>query len=569
VTVTRRGITTGVTTGAQVSVTANIHADVEEGDLLLAFLSYHDDLSLSMTTPTGWDLYSHGNGIEGRTSVYRRVAQAGDAGDAVVFTGSSALYRMTVAIVGYFSSTAAEVRAIAMRFMPETASGTSHASPHAHLLQDSKVVLVAADRSNSPSSAWTPPAGYTLRGNTVVSGSEGVSLAVADSDSAVAAGPEQPGAWTAGTANVDAVTWTVALTDEDPPEGWYFRSEATGTNGTSPATSVVVRLPPTASGSQVIVCFASDIAVTAPAGFSVDKSQANSNSGGIYRKSVSAGETSWTFTNSVPSGSSWWAAEVVNLAPNPLIEAASEGTSGLVTSRTTGTTASTTGATDGLAIAMFAMTTTIVAGVADATAPTGGFDEFAEARTTRTSANRIYLNVSYLIPASDGSFQSSTTFVSSTSVGLVAVYEATTDAGGTITKTIADALDLTDEDFDQQVTISADPPLADEYEASDTLVTRVIQPGVFSHKFSVHIDLLKNQLLNSKLHVVAEDELPVGLDSGDAGLVYYESTNDAVVFWNGTEFVTLVGGPVFLVLEEGDPIPPGTPAGVLIFRIAP
>jgi hypothetical protein len=95
-----------------------------------------------------------------------------------------------------------------------------------------------------------------------------------------------------------------------------------GNNSATETPTQTLTLPSATSGNTVVVGLAMNMAITAaPSGFVVEIQAAigGAINNYIYRKQVSAGETSWDFTTNSGSQCAWWALEISELAPAPLL----------------------------------------------------------------------------------------------------------------------------------------------------------------------------------------------------------------------------------------------------------
>src|SRR5207344_3437623 len=83
-------------------------------------------------------------------------------------------------------------------------------------------------------------------------------------------------------------------------------------------------------------------------GFTLDKSQINTNAHYIYRKTAVDGETSWVLTPTSSAGAAWYVMEHAGLltASTPVDKTVSNGTGSGVHTWDTGTTATTTQAAE-------------------------------------------------------------------------------------------------------------------------------------------------------------------------------------------------------------------------------
>jgi hypothetical protein len=211
-----------------------------------------------------------------------------------------------------------------------------------------------------------------------------------------------------------------------------FVQETGGTSGASSPASYAVTLPnPTVSGNLVVIVMASDATVATPAGFSLDKSQVNSN-GHYHFSKVAAGENSWTVSPNSSAAGCWYVAEISGLTSTPLDQTASTGASTGATTRSTGTTSATTQAAE-LAIASWGSSnvgTALTWG-----AESNSFTERISDVVTSTAGSNVALAVASKVLSSIGSVESTATADSAQapkSTGMVVTYLVAA-AGATVT----------------------------------------------------------------------------------------------------------------------------------------
>jgi PKD repeat protein len=197
------------TAGNRTSHTTTIPAGVQQGDLMLAFF-VANTTTPTYTAPAGWtEIENTAAGTKAVGRLYRRIATASDAGSPVTVT-SSAFAKSVLSVVAYrgtdpslpIADSAVEV---------QTSSGADHVTPSVNA-PDAQGWLVSywADKSNGTTS-WTLPPGAVQRTTASGSPSGSISGVLADSDGAVAAGPEGGLTATANTSGSAAITFSVLI----------------------------------------------------------------------------------------------------------------------------------------------------------------------------------------------------------------------------------------------------------------------------------------------------------------------------------------------------------------------
>jgi hypothetical protein len=133
--------------------------------------------------PAGWTLVDSATTTGVSTRVYAKAAAADDAGSGVTVT-ASAVNKMDLRLAAY--ANAAGIAAHAQAF--DTAAGTSHTTPTVQVTGSGSWVLSYwADKSSS-TTAWTAPAGQTVRGTTIGTGTGRITSLLTDGDGPAPAG---------------------------------------------------------------------------------------------------------------------------------------------------------------------------------------------------------------------------------------------------------------------------------------------------------------------------------------------------------------------------------------------
>jgi PKD repeat protein len=191
------------TTKAAVTIPASVQA----GDgLLLAFTD--NDTSRTVTPPAGWQQVGTQTVGTAVSTIWQRVAVAGDAGHTVS-VGLSDYAKADLRILAYRGTNVTAPVAVATKAV-DPATTTSHTSPTAAVAAAGSWVVTYWSDKSSATLAWTPPNGVTSRGVSIGSGSGRVTSLTADSGGAVPTGTY--GGLTATTdAASRALTWTIVL----------------------------------------------------------------------------------------------------------------------------------------------------------------------------------------------------------------------------------------------------------------------------------------------------------------------------------------------------------------------
>lgn len=209
-----------------------------------------------------------------------------------------------------------------------------------------------------------------------------------------------------------------------------FVQELGGTSGAAAPATYPVTLPnPTAAGNLVVIVVASDATVATPAGFTLDKSQVNSNGHYHWSKTTAGGETGWTVTPNSSAAGVWYAAEISGLTP-PADQTASTGSGTGATTRSTGTTGVTAQANE-LAIASWG--SSAVGAALTWGGQTNGFAERITDQVTTTGGSNIGLAVASAVLSATGTVESTATAdggAAPKSTGMVVTYPV---AGTTVT----------------------------------------------------------------------------------------------------------------------------------------
>ena len=191
--------------------TVQVPSGVQVGDALLLFASQ------ASTTPltglgAGWTQI--GQVTDGEvTTVWRKVATAGDPGSTVRLTSGSTYVKVALTLAAYHGTDTSNPVASILG-APEPSSSTSHTTPSVANGTDGAWRVSYWSDKNSATTGWVAPAGEAARATTVGSGGGRVSSLLTDSGAALTAGtPANTGALVARTnaASSTATAWTILL----------------------------------------------------------------------------------------------------------------------------------------------------------------------------------------------------------------------------------------------------------------------------------------------------------------------------------------------------------------------
>jgi myo-inositol-hexaphosphate 3-phosphohydrolase/PKD repeat protein len=210
---TRTSTVSGITFVAQAASNANaaahrvsVPAAVKGGDGLLLFFS--SNTSAQVRAPAGWTEVGSTTAHGARTTVWRRVAVAADPGRPATVTvdRSSKASLVLAAYRGTSTVNPVAGRATAT----ESVARSIHVTPEVRVGTVAPVVSYWMHK-DSATSRLDAPDGVTVRGGGSQSGSGRVTTLLADSGSAVAAGPYGRQSATAAGDSRAASMWTVVL----------------------------------------------------------------------------------------------------------------------------------------------------------------------------------------------------------------------------------------------------------------------------------------------------------------------------------------------------------------------
>lgn len=234
--------TIGNTTGP---FTVTVPGTVAAGDLMVLAVSWTTATgATSVPDPAGWTLLTPPGQIDDEAQlslrVWTRVATGSDASSTVSLT-FGAVVKACLGLEVY--SGAGRVVTATSAVTNDTAT-TSHVTPTAGVTSDGCwYAEIVADKA-ATATTWTQPAGRTLRHQNVNSGAGPSSLAMADSNAAVAQGTVGNGTWTASVSSSRAVMFTLVLEPgvgtQPPPATIAYRAGATPAAGNTTSFSVTI-----------------------------------------------------------------------------------------------------------------------------------------------------------------------------------------------------------------------------------------------------------------------------------------------------------------------------------------
>ncbi len=194
-------------TGSAGSHTVTIPPGVQAGDTVVLALAWNSGTATA-ATPAGWTLRRTQVAGSMTTTLWTRIAQAGDAGDPVTVT-ISAVVRGNLLLSAYRNAT---VSTADTAIAGETVSRTTHTTPTvAGADAGSWVVSHWADKTAS-TTAWTGPGGQPVRLTGAETGAGHLSWLLTDSGGGVPAGTVGGLTATANSAASNATMATIVLT---------------------------------------------------------------------------------------------------------------------------------------------------------------------------------------------------------------------------------------------------------------------------------------------------------------------------------------------------------------------
>jgi hypothetical protein len=203
----------GTASGSGVnSASATIPASVQPGDALTLIADVNQDATIA--APSGWQVASPQEQPEAggvTAAVFKRVAQAGDAGSLVTVTNDGPAGTKAQALLIAHSGTDQVDPVHAIDSTLHTATQATHTTPTINtVLADCWVIEVCCAKSTAGTTFTAIPAGSTSRLQLIGTGGGHVDAAIVDR------GPVAPGAYGGGSFTDDAsgpsaITYTIAL----------------------------------------------------------------------------------------------------------------------------------------------------------------------------------------------------------------------------------------------------------------------------------------------------------------------------------------------------------------------
>jgi hypothetical protein len=159
-----------------------VPASVQAGDRMVLVMTSNSS-TVTYGDPAGWTLVDSGTTTGVSSRVYSKAATAADAGSAVTVT-ASAVNKMDLRLAAY--ANADGISAHAMAF--DTTATTSHSTPTVTVAGTGSWVLSYWADKSSATTAWTAPAGQTVRGSTIGTGTGRITSLLTDGNGPAAAG---------------------------------------------------------------------------------------------------------------------------------------------------------------------------------------------------------------------------------------------------------------------------------------------------------------------------------------------------------------------------------------------
>ncbi|HEY6748291.1 MAG TPA: PKD domain-containing protein [Mycobacteriales bacterium] len=199
------------TAGTQVNATSaavTVPAAVQAGDAMVLVMTSNSS-TVTYGDPAGWTLVDTATTTGITTRVYSRVATASDAGTAATVT-SSGTVKLDLRLAAYANTrTTTPVSALAKAV--DTATVAAHTTPTASVTGSGSWVLSYWADKSSTTTAWTAPAGQTVRGVTIGTGTGRVTSLLTDANGPAPAGTVGGLTATTDAAGTKATMLTIVL----------------------------------------------------------------------------------------------------------------------------------------------------------------------------------------------------------------------------------------------------------------------------------------------------------------------------------------------------------------------
>lgn len=310
--ISRVGSESTINTSAASSVVVDVPADVQDGDLLLAFVGLIGQVAI--TAPDGWTLEgTRDAGANVRVACYRRWADASEPDD---YRWKFSAYKNWAVIAAYRGVDPDDPVDASSG---TSSSGTSHTSPSVTAVSGDWLATAVCARHSFTGSTTTWSTGTGTDSELFDGGSNAgsgvdISGAVYDSNTTVSAGAVSR-TLTSSQSESQIGLWSVLL-HAAPESGGSFDTGASVTNGTA-GTSVTVTKPAGTADGDLLVAVIAEAgtgAITAPAGWTLagDATAGTSLRSAIYWKIASSEGASWTWTLASSARNWGWAANYTN-----------------------------------------------------------------------------------------------------------------------------------------------------------------------------------------------------------------------------------------------------------------
>lgn len=198
------------TTGTDVVLT--YPATIASGDAMLLRYAL-SGTTVTLVTPSGWTVL--GGPVDKTTNcreyLLGRVANGTEAGTTLTLSASASSANKRYAQLSAYSGCDTSPFGTPSSFV-ETTAGTTHAAPTVNVTQAGCWIVEFAEDRGSPGSTGLTHGTYTLRDTQVGTGGGSMTVAVADSNAAVAVSTTAGGGtWTGTLSTANSILWTVAL----------------------------------------------------------------------------------------------------------------------------------------------------------------------------------------------------------------------------------------------------------------------------------------------------------------------------------------------------------------------
>ncbi|WP_021599638.1 PKD domain-containing protein [Actinomadura welshii] len=187
---------------------ADVPPAVQPGDGMIMVLTYNSGSASMTTPPAGWTQVDTQTAGSATSILWKRVAQAGDAGSRVNIQLSD-YTKADIRLLAYSGTDPTDpVAAVAKGTDP--GSVTEHTSPNAPVAAAGMWAITYWGDKSSSTTSWTAPSGVETRGTGIGSGSGRITSLIVDSNGTV-----PTGTYGNKTATTDAASraamWTVLL----------------------------------------------------------------------------------------------------------------------------------------------------------------------------------------------------------------------------------------------------------------------------------------------------------------------------------------------------------------------